>query len=153
MHEVYGNLWLLDFPVKCITTNGTVKANGELVMGRGCALEAKQRVSWLPKELGSRIKSWGNRVFSVGYIANIDTILISFPVKNHWSDKADLDLIERSANQLVYMLRPELYNKFDRILLPCPGCGLGQRDWETEVKPILKDILNDRFTIISKRIY
>ena len=122
-------------------------------MGKGCALEAKQRVHWLPKELGGKINRWGNRVFSLGYIADIETILMSFPVKNHWYDKADLDLIERSANQLVHMFEPGLYKKFDRILLPRPGCGLGQRDWETEVKPILKDILDDRFTIISKRIY
>lgn len=46
----------------CITTNGFIKANGEAVMGRGCALEAAQAFPNVPKLLGALITSKGNRV-------------------------------------------------------------------------------------------
>ena len=35
-----------------------------------------------------------------------------------------------------------------RIGLPIVGCGLGRRDWEKEVKPILSKYLDNRFFII-----
>jgi hypothetical protein len=70
----------------------------------------------------------------------------TFPVKHHWREKADLDLIERSARQLV-----ELADRFgyQRLLIPRPGCGNGQLSYE-EVRPVLKGILTgDRFVIVS----
>ena len=39
---------LFEFPVIAITTNGFVKATGECVMGRGCALTAKRLYPQLP---------------------------------------------------------------------------------------------------------
>jgi hypothetical protein len=46
MKEITGELW--DYYKKpnyniCLTVNGTIKANGEAVMGRGCALEAQKQ--------------------------------------------------------------------------------------------------------------
>lgn len=57
MKEVTGNIW--DYHEKgywiVITTNGTVKANGEAVMGRGVALQAKRKYQGLPWRLGQEI--------------------------------------------------------------------------------------------------
>ncbi len=52
MIEQQINLWDADADnvLLCITTNGYVKNNGECVMGRGCALEAKTRWPDLPEE-------------------------------------------------------------------------------------------------------
>lgn len=153
MLEVTGNLWTYPADVRVITTNGTVKKNGDCVMGRGCAAEAKQRWLQLPLVLGERITKLGNVVHFLGEFKNADLKtmfgLWSFPVKHQWHEKADLTLIARSAEQLVNALDPVYFN--DRghvIVLPRPGCGNGSLDWK-DVKPILAPILDDRFHVIT----
>ncbi len=129
MIEVVGNLWDYPADVRIITTNGTRRKDGECVMGRGCAKEAKDRFPALPKALGERIKAEGNHPYPFEEYG-----LISFPVKHNWYEKADLILIRTSALQLARMLDPDkLY------VLPRPGCGNGGRSW-SEVRPLLKDL-------------
>ena len=53
MKEVKGDIWKSDCDIIAITTNGVVKKNGELVMGRGIASQAKQRYPDIPKILGA----------------------------------------------------------------------------------------------------
>lgn len=141
------DLWEGYFADLVITTNGFVKNNGEAVMGAGCAKEAATRFSWLPQRLGSLISLYGNHVFLLDSISDDagETVnLWSFPVKHHWREKADIELIKRSANELKEI------NRNYGIALPRPGCGNGKLDWETEVKPALQGILDGRFTIIYK---
>jgi hypothetical protein len=154
MIEVKGNLWTYPADVRVITTNGTVKKNGECVMGRGCALEAKQR--WdLAGLLGNAINTYGNVVINLSAAYNINRkwnepfALFTFPVKHNWYEKADLALIERSANDLADLIDPLYLNDEGHIIvLPRPGCGNGGLRW-ADVKPILDPILDDRFHIIT----
>lgn len=142
MQEVTGNLWTFPAHIRVITTNGTVKKNGECVMGRGCAAEAKKLfngISWL---IGSMIKEDGNNVYVFSYPP---AILATFPVKHNWYEKADLCLIKRSAEQLAKYC--ENMPKGYKVVLPRPGCGNGGLRWE-DVKPILAPILDDRFHVI-----
>lgn len=70
-----------------------------------------------------------------------------------WACVAQLSIIKDSAHQLV-----ELIHKINersafatgRILLPRPGCGAGELRWE-DVRPILSEILDDRFTVITRK--
>jgi len=137
--------------IECITTNGFVKADGEAVMGRGCALEAKLRLPWLPKTLGTLIEAEGNHVHEIKFGPRMEDekpyTLITFPVKHNWWEPADLELIERSCIELLKLVDERGYKD---IVIPRPGCGNGQRDWETEVKPILEKYFDNRFIIISK---
>ena len=146
MRELKGNAWdvYLDYDVLCITTNGTIKTNGECVMGAGIAKTAKNKFPTLPTILGKFIKEYGNRCFKLSKV-NDNTWLVSFPVKHNWWEIADLELIEKSSLELVEMADKFNWNK---ILLPRPGCGNGKLSWN-EVKPILSEILDDRFYIIS----
>ena len=169
MKEQIKDLWTAE--ILCITTNGFVKSNGECVMGRGCAYEAKLRYPKLPLKLGRYIAKHGNRVFDLGVQADGKRI-ISFPVKpktavfngsnavKHmryrfrigdtvpgWAAKADLKIIEESCKQLV-ALADRL--KLRDVHLPRPGCGAGELSYEA-VRPILEKYLDDRFIIVSKR--
>jgi hypothetical protein len=139
MIEVKGDLWTYPADIRVITTNGFVKANGECVMGRGCAKEAKDKFPWLPKNLGDKIKAMGNIPFHFP-----DSGLYTFPVKHNWYEKADIELIRKSAQTLFHMAPVDAV-----IVLPRPGCGNGQLKWE-DVKPILEPILDNRFHIITK---
>lgn len=144
MKEIKGNIW--DYYDKgnwiVITTNGTVKKNGECVMGRGVAREAKLIHPGFPLELGKAIKEFGNCVFEFSYR------ILTMPVKHHWYEKADLKLIEASCQQLVEHLIYE--SKLKELYMVRPGCGNGRLDWK-DVKPILEKYLDDRFIIVERR--
>jgi len=137
MKEARGNLW--SFPGhKVITTNGFVKKSGECVMGRGCAKEAADMFPHLPIQLGECIGLAGNHVY---WFSEYD--LITFPVKHNWFEKADINLIRRSARELN-RLADKIGGTF---VLPRPGCGNGLLDWE-QVKPILQ-FLDDNFLVVT----
>lgn len=143
MIEVTGNLWTFPADVRCITTNGFVKKNGECVMGRGCAREAAKKLPQLPKLLGDFIKNNGNHVGWL-YGSTHGDIIFSFPVKHNWWERADLDLIARSAEEIKVAVPGKR-----TVLIPRPGCGNGQLSWD-DVKPVIEPILaDDRFKIIS----
>jgi hypothetical protein len=147
MLEEFGDFWEIQGDARCITTNGTLRENGNAIMGKGIALQAKQRYHRIEFTLGRLIKKYGNHVFYLGYG------LISFPTKYHWRDKkSDIELIKRSAMELVSLFKGDIpiKNKSNRrILLTRPGCGSGNLDW-TVVRPILQTLLSDEFIVVNQ---
>lgn len=142
MRELTGDLWTLPADARCITTNGTIKRNGEAVMGRGCAWEAKQRYPELPAKLGESLEVIGNRVS----ILLTDPWLLSFPVKHEWHESADLELIRCSAIDLMQLVDPMAWTT---VLLPRPGCGNGRLQWD-QVREVIAPLLDDRIAVVSK---
>ena len=142
MKEVVGNIW--DFHKQgywiVITTNNTVKSNGEAVMGGGIALQAKQKFPRLPARVGRLLGEYGNVPQPLHNFR-----LITFPVKYHWSEKANLDLIRNSCESLVEGMK---LLDLDILYMVRPGCGNGGLDWK-DVKPILEKYLDDRFTVVN----
>lgn len=142
MNEIFGNIW--DYyesgGVIVVTTNGDINSRGECVMGRGIALQVKNRFPEFPKKLANHIRKHGN---NVGYFSIYR--IFTFPVKHHWFEKADLNLIERSAFQLkesVDKLRLE------RVFMVRPGCSNGRLMWE-DVKSVIEKHLDDRFLVVD----
>jgi len=146
MIEITGNVWdHWDIgEVICITTNGLVKKNGEAVMGAGVALEAKNRFPNLPRELGEKISTYGNIPFYWEAYR-----LITFPVKHHWYNDADIELIKKSCHWLMNWLNSADHD-VDFVVLVRPGCGNGKLDWGY-VKAQIDPILDNRVTIIDFR--
>lgn len=143
MKQVTGNLWTLPADARCITTNGAVTKNGLAVMGRGVAAQAKSRWPGLPGILGESIQERGNHVADL-WKPTGKPVLVSFPVKHHWREVADLDLIKRSCGELM-----DLADRLglQAVLLPRPGCGNGRLDW-AQVGPATAPLLDDRVTIV-----
>lgn len=153
MIEMVGDVWglwellLKEYDVHlCITTNGIVRKDGKAVMGRGIALEAAQKFSWIQTNLGTNLKKYGNNVHYLG------NNIFSFPVKHHWRDKADIELIKKSCLEIMDALDDltEERKEKQKVLLVRPGCGNGGLNWETEVKPLISTLLDDRVIIVSK---
>lgn len=144
VQEMNGNLWefysLGEQHIACITTNGFVKTNGECVMGRGCAREARDKFPGFAKFLGDTIKQLGNKVHLFG-----TPRLLSFPTKHVWWEKSDLELIKQSTQELADIARAKPDNIF---YLPRPGCGNGQLNW-ADVKPAIQDLLPDNVIVIN----
>lgn len=150
MIEQFGDAWeLAKGNILCITTNGLVKKNGECVMGRGIAAQAKERFPALPAHLGQALLIYGNHVHWLDNWG--DWFLMSFPTKHKWWEKSDLKLIERSVKELQCMFPiddTESYKYNTKIYLPRPGCSNGGLDWK-DVKPLV-EILDDRFVIVER---
>jgi hypothetical protein len=152
MLEAHGNIWDLAKPgdAVVITTNGFVKHNGELVMGRGIAAEARDLYPYLAHTLGALVTKHGNHVYQVSYINEPN--IFSFPVKPArgpngepgWSMPADPDLIVRSLHELVSMIDQ---TNIVRVWMPRPGCGNGKLRWD-DIRPLVAR-LDDRFTVVT----
>ena len=141
MKEIKGNIW--DFHsdgVVAITTNGIVKKDGTLVMGKGIALQASDKFPGLAKELGHLVSEYGNRPF---YFSEFK--ILTIPVKNNYKDDADIDLIKRSCRLLPHFAD---YWKLEKIYMVRPGCGFGGLKWE-DVKKTIDTILDDRFIVVD----
>lgn len=130
MIEICSDLWDYTADCRVITTNGSIKRNGQAVMGRGIAAQAAIRYPELPLLLSRSIKKQGNHLYMLGD-------LCMFPVKHNWWEQADILLIQRSAEELA-----ELANMYSSKVFasPRPGCGNGGLLWR-DVKPILESIL------------
>lgn len=139
MRETEGNIWdHVGRAIIAVTTGGLVGINGKAVMPRGCARQAAERFPELPQLLGEMIAGRGNHVHLLSYG------IVSFPVEETPFEIADPKLILRSARELVALADREGWRE---VVVPRPGCGGGGLSW-SEVRPLLADILDDRFLII-----
>jgi hypothetical protein len=155
MKELKGDLFTEgERAITVITTNGVVTKKGKCVMRRGVAKTARDRFPCIDSWLGECIQQFGNHVFVLTIYLEMDgseykvlrppRIICSLPVKTHWRDKADMQLIERSLGELVMMAHTR---RWERVVLPRPGCGNGQILWK-DVKPMMEEILDDRFVVV-----
>ena len=78
---------------------------------------------------------------------NQGTYILSFPTKEDYRSKSNKELIRRSAIRLKYLAD---IHKLNNIIIPCPGIGCGGLN-KADVINLLKDILDDRFTIITNK--
>lgn len=145
MKIIEGDLFALEGDCLCVPTNGIVSA-GKLIMGAGVAKEFRDKYRRIDYKLGDLVSNKGNHCYLVKDSESNQWIM-SFPTKNHFMDASPLKLVVQSAREAV-VLADAMGLK--NILLPAPGCGLGGLDWETQVKPAIEDILDDRFTVVMK---
>lgn len=142
MREAVADLWSYhqDGAWIGITTNGMTRRDGSAVMGAGLAKQAALRFPTLPKLLGEALRQQGNHV-----MAWPEFRLVTFPTKHDWQRPSELALIERSARELLQVIRVQ---NLPTIVLPRPGCGLGQLEWDA-VRPLLARLWDDRFVIVT----
>lgn len=144
--EIKGNIWSMrDNGYIVVSTNGIVK-DGLNIMGKGTAAQAKMKFPDLPHQLGKLILEKGNHLYFFP-----EYRLITFPVKQHWAQNANMHFIRRSAQELKKLQQHMHYrDDYSHIYLPKVGCGSGKLEWE-DVKPVLEEYLtNEYFIIIDK---
>ncbi|PLX79064.1 MAG: ADP-ribose-binding protein [Desulfuromonas sp.] len=141
MIELSGDLWdqYAAGAVIAITTNGTVDRDGNAIMLRGCARQARDRFPRLPQILGSLIRQHGSHVFDLGQR------IVSFPIEEDPFQLPELSLIERSCRELVELAD---YKEWPSVVVPRPGCGGGGLSWKS-VAPILQRHFDERFQVIT----
>lgn len=154
MKEITGDLF--DYYKKgewiAITTNGTVRRDGMLVMGRGVAQQAAKKIPGLQQDLGSVVLRSGSHVWPM-----VKYRVFSYPVKWRWNERADPRLIKWSADELVSRLAALNKIRFglvempqiERVYMVRPGCGNGGLRWPA-VRAIIEPLLDDRFVVVEK---
>jgi len=116
-------------------------------MGKGIALQAKQRFPKLPELVGSIIQQHKHS-FGVFPVERI----ITFPTKVNWYEESKLDLIAASFAQLIIVANTMLPDRLRPIYCVKFGCSNGRLDWETQVKPILEPFVNPaEFVFVDTR--
>lgn len=148
MREVVGDIWDFDCTMRVVPTNAMVKKADpygirRAVMGAGLAAQAAQRYPNVPEVLGRCILEAGGP-----HVVVIRHNLIAFPTKYNWWDDSDLDLMDRSATELLALVNAM---GWPLVAMPRVGCGNGLRRW-SEVKPILDRVFGDdrRFVIVDR---
>jgi hypothetical protein len=112
-------------------------------MGAGLAKQAVLKWPGIDAQLGHYLTEVGNIV--CGLLKEGNCWVMSFPTKNNWKDKSNLELIKNSAQRLAEMA-DEL--EWKKVFIPPVGCGLGGLSLDV-VQPVLEQYLDDRFYIIN----
>jgi hypothetical protein len=119
------------------TSNGVVKRDGTLVMGRGIAKLVRDFYPGIDRVFGRRVKTYGNRPFIVkieGRVSPSPRFVMSFPTKHHWRGRSSLLLIKESREKAVKELEDwrELLSRegVRRVLCPIWGTENGSLSLE-----------------------
>ena len=118
MIEKTCNLWSEPAAWRCIPTIGALGSDGAAVMDAGVALEATQRYHHIEYDLGRLLASRGNHVHV------LRPGLASFPIKQFAWSGLSLDIIGRSARELVALVGDA------KTLLPRPLSPNENVPWE-----------------------
>jgi len=133
--ELKGDIWTSPQEYKIIRTNGFVRADGTSVMHKGEALAALTTYPIIGKEIAEYVRQFGNIPMKLEPYR-----LITFPIKNHWMDEPDVELIKQSAIK-VYNLLPR--ETTAAMLRP------SKKLWK-DIKPEIENVLDDRFYVYTK---
>ena len=147
MLEKSVSVWHTDADVICIPTSDFFK-NGELEMKKGLALEAKQTDDKIPYHFAKHISNHGNTPCM--FMRDAHPHICSLPVKFYLDDKPSLGLIVQSVKLMLVLVNWRGLTA-SKIALPRPGCDYGEFDWESEVKPLIEPLLDDRFVVCEPK--
>lgn len=124
------------FDSKCEACVNPVNCVG--VMGNGLALQFKQKYydyyrDYRYKCNNNKISLGKVDVYETGMLI-IPSIIVSFPTKNHYRDRSNVNDIENGLKSLAIAITDY---KIKSIAIPRIGSGLGGLDFDSQVKPLI----------------
>ena len=126
-----------------IPTSSAIDKQYRATMGTTVGRQAAKTWPEIPRVLGKLIDTCGHHCFVLPVTQQPGAWLVTFPTKV--GSQSHLDLIKRSAVELVGLA--DVY-RWEKVYLPRVGCGSTGLDWLKDVRPVLKDVLDNRFTVI-----
>lgn len=111
------------------------------VMGSGIALAIKTQWPEVYTRYHEHVKRYPDDLLGTCYFVRLKEYLL---VANMFTQLtygrngkyADVDAIEKSLDITLH----RAYTEYLPAYIPKVGCGLGGRDWETEVRPIIEKV-------------
>jgi len=136
---------------KICPTNGDTNKDGLAVMGAGIAKDLANDYPKVKQTLGQALLAYGNKPVPM-LVDERNCMWWSFPVKHHWNEKANMQLITLS----LIVFKRILYEREDKrgpdfVVFPRVGCGNGKLDWERNVRPLMHEAFekDDRIVVVS----
>lgn len=108
------------------------------VMGKGIAADFKR----IYPDMFKQYQTYCERnLFNIGQLWIYKTShkwILNFPTKTHWRQKSKPEYIEAGLKKFV-----DTYDSkgITSISFPMLGCGNGELDWETQVRPLMEKYL------------
>lgn len=127
---------LFDSPARALVN--TVNTVG--VMGKGVALEFKRRYPAMYREYRKICRDGQFDIGKLYVYRTRDRTIINFPTKRHWKQRSKVSYIEQGLE--TFVARYGSYS-IASVAFPQLGCGNGELDWASEVRPIMEHYLND----------
>jgi len=144
MRIANGNMWDTDADIYIVTGNATIKKDGSLVMGRGAALDLKNKVPNIDKMFGALIQKRATRVDTNKYKYGVLFAKYQdgkyygiFQVKWNFREQADLELIKYSIEKLDSVIRTHFID--GRVSMNFPAIGNGGLSRKV-VEPLLSNL-------------
>lgn len=140
MKRLYGNMWTTygNDEVFCITGNSYLKSNSTVVMGRGIAKIARDRITGIDLFFGLHIDRACGHLGNYAIVGNIRHVglqsILLFQVKYNYADPALTELIADSTVALSRMAHRYSDRTFN---LNFPGIGNGRLSYN-DVLPIVQ---------------
>lgn len=136
-----GDMWtaLKRTQLFCFTSNASITTRDRLVMGRGMALQVRNKFPDIDKMFAGAIGA--QMAYGLAFVryehGDRGYNFCAFQVKHHYSDQASMDLIKMSANMLSDVVERDGLTRVD---LNFPGIGNG-RLRASVVRPYLEKTL------------
>lgn len=118
--------------------------NTEGISGKGLALMFKNR---FPNNFEKYSQKCKDNEFHIGDILLVKIQnffnprgIVNFPTKDKWRYPSRVDYIEKGLKSLSKLM---INNNIKSVAIPKLGCGLGELDWDKEVKPLVEKYLKD----------
>jgi hypothetical protein len=134
-----------------VTTNASITKDGRLLMGRGAARQAREKIfgieSACARKIRENCRQYGFMPVRMPFPEEKKVGFGIFQVKQNWSDPANPDLIKLSAHKLAWFAKqhPDWHFRMN-----FPGIGNGGLSRE-QVEPLLA-VLPGNVTICYKAV-
>lgn len=108
------------------------------VMGRGIALDFKQLYPEMHRQYRELCERGEFKVGKLWLYRSPNKWVLNFPTKKHWRSPSRVEYIDAGLRKFV-----DTYSNLGihSIAFPALGCGNGQLDFETQVKPLMERYL------------
>lgn len=109
------------------------------VMGKGIAKDFKAYFPEMFRNYQEACESGELRIGTLQFFRTPHKSVLNFPTKRHWRQKSQVEDIERGLQAFVAR-----YADFSisSVAFPQLGCGNGELNWETQVRPLMEKHLS-----------
>ena len=113
------------------------------VMGKGIARTFKHAYPEMFQKYRNYCESGAFDIGKLYLYKSPTKWVLNFPTKKHWRNKSKVEYIEAGVKKFN-----ERFSELEitSIAFPALGCGNGDLDFETQVKPLMESYLNDLAT-------
>jgi hypothetical protein len=144
-HErLYYKRGIVGNEIYMFTANSTLKNDGKLVMGAGCAKTVRDTYHGIDKMFGDKIGHLSE--FNVLFVKHNEQWIGAFQTKINWQESSPMFIVMDSVNKLTRIANERPLWTFH---LPCPAINHGGQKVE-DILPMLEQLPDNVIIYLDK---